>query len=286
MGSFIFKIFLSLLLIFSFIADVFAVKNLVSSGGFNSKPGKELEIIPGTSWHWQLSGRLKKNIDVKLFDIDLIENDIETIQGLRDRGKIVICYFSAGTAENFRDGFDDIPEEIKGNPLEGFPDEFWLDIRDQRTRDYVNSRLDLAFSKSCDGVEPDNVDAYVNHSGFDLTASDQVKFNLFIAEEAHNRGLSVGLKNSLEIIPDLVDSFDWALNEQCEEFNECDTLLPFIQQNKAVFQAEYKKSFRKKKRRKKLCKRALKRKFNLNMYKISLNGKRFDCPKRLRNDSL
>ena len=53
------------------------------------------------------------------------------------------------------------------------------------------------------------------------------------------RGLSIGLKNDLDQIPDLVGDFDWALNEQCFEFDECDTLLPFIQAGKAVFGVEY-----------------------------------------------
>ena len=33
--------------------------------------------------------------------------------------------------------------------------------------------------------------------------------------------------------------FDWALNEQCFEYNECDQLLPFTQAGKAVFGVEY-----------------------------------------------
>ena len=33
--------------------------------------------------------------------------------------------------------------------------------------------------------------------------------------------------------------FDWALNEQCFQYNECDMLLPFINAGKAVFNTEY-----------------------------------------------
>jgi hypothetical protein len=49
----------------------------------------------------------------------------------------------------------------------------------------------------------------------------------------------VGLKNDLDQIPDLVAYFDWALNEQCFEFDECRLLLPFITAGKAVFGVEY-----------------------------------------------
>ena len=33
--------------------------------------------------------------------------------------------------------------------------------------------------------------------------------------------------------------FDWALNEQCFEYNECETLTPFINAGKPVFNTEY-----------------------------------------------
>lgn len=40
-------------------------------------------------------------------------------------------------------------------------------------------------------------------------------------------------------VADLVNWFDWTLNEECAAYNECDTLDPFLNQNKAVFQVEY-----------------------------------------------
>ena len=39
--------------------------------------------------------------------------------------------------------------------------------------------------------------------------------------------------------PDLLPYFDWALNEQCFEYAECETLLPFIEAGKPVFNVEY-----------------------------------------------
>jgi hypothetical protein len=103
----------------------------------------------------------------------------------------------------------------------------------------MQARLDLAVTKNCDGVEPDNVDAYSNNSGFNLTAADQLDYNRFLAAEAHTRGLSVGLKNDLDQVTDLLSDFDWALNEECFDWNECDMLRPFIQAGKAVFHVEY-----------------------------------------------
>jgi hypothetical protein len=103
----------------------------------------------------------------------------------------------------------------------------------------MRARLDLAVSKHCDGVEPDNVDGYTNNSGFPLTGATQLDYNRFLASEAHARNLSVGLKNDVDQVSQLVGSFDWALNEECFRYNECGTLQPFIDAGKAVFQVEY-----------------------------------------------
>ena len=42
---------------------------------------------------------------------------------------------------------------------------------------------------------------------------------------------------------DLVDEFDFAVNEQCHEFDECDAFVPFIERGKPVFNAEYAQEF-------------------------------------------
>lgn len=97
----------------------------------------------------------------------------------------------------------------------------------------MTDRLDLARNKSCDGVEPDNIDVYsqVNSGGFKITYQDQLAYNTWLAQEAHIRGLSIGLKNDVDQVRDLVSHFDWAINEQCWEYNECNTLQPFIAGN-------------------------------------------------------
>jgi hypothetical protein len=60
-----------------------------------------------------------------------------------------------------------------------------------------------------------------------------------MANEAHARGLSVALKNDLEQVVELVDYFDFSINEQCHEFGECDLLAAFIASGKPVLNAEY-----------------------------------------------
>jgi hypothetical protein len=175
-----------------------------------------------------------------MYDIDLFDAPQSVIDALHGDGRIVICYFSAGSYEDWRPDAAGFPQSVRGEPLDGWPGESWLDIRDlDALRPIMQARLDLAVQKACDGVEPDNVDGYSNNSGFPLTASDQLAYNIWLADEAHKRGLSIGLKNDLDQVPDLLPYFDWALNEQCFEYDECDTLLPFIQAGKAVFGVEY-----------------------------------------------
>lgn len=195
---------------------------------------------PGTSWQWQLEGKIDTSVRADMYDIDLYETPRATIRKLKSRNIVVICYFSAGTWENWRTDAARFPKAVIGSPMTDWPDESWLDIRRiDILAALIGARLDLAKEKGCDGVEPDNVDGYINSSGFPLTSADQLKFNRWLAAQAHARGLSVGLKNDTDQIPDLVGNFDWALNEQCFEYDECDALKPFIRAGKAVFGVEY-----------------------------------------------
>ena len=192
-----------------------------------------------TTWQWQLQGTINTAYAVDLYDIDLFDTPATLIASLQASGKRVICYFSAGSFEDFRPDAANFQSQDLGNPLGGFPDERWLDIRSASVLAIMEARLDIAVDKGCDGVEPDNVDGFVNNTGFNLTSGDQLTFNRTIANEAHERGLSVGLKNDLDQISDLISFFDFQVNEQCHEFDECAALDGFIAAGKPVFNAEY-----------------------------------------------
>ncbi len=196
-----------------------------------------------TTWQWQLAGTVNAAYSVDVYDIDLFDVSASTIASLQAAGKRVICYFSAGSFEDFRSDASRFLQEVLGNTLEGFADERWLDIRSSNVLDIMSDRLGIAVQKGCDGVEPDNVDGYVNNSGFDLTAADQLAFNRRIANAAHERGLAVALKNDLDQILDLIAYFDLSVNEQCHEFDECSLLQPFVTGGKPVLNAEYDSRF-------------------------------------------
>jgi hypothetical protein len=205
------------------------------------------------TWQWQIQGKLDTSFNVDMYDIDLFDTTPAQIQALKDEGRIVVCYFSAGTYEGWRgdwkvhfpvvgeDSYSGNEKPFAGNMADW--DERWLDIREiDLLAPIMRGRLQLAKDNGCDAVEPDNVDAYTNgdETLLALTGSDQLKYNRWLADEAHAVGLSIGLKNDVDQLEDLVDDFDWALNEQCFSYDECQGYVDhFVAQGKAVFGVEY-----------------------------------------------
>ena len=207
-----------------------------ADGGTGGLPWRP---APGTSWQIQLSGALDTTVGAAIYDVDLFDQPAAAIAALHALDRKVICYFSAGSYEDWRPDRDAFPAAVLGNPLQGWPGEWWLDVRAQAVRDVMAARMDLAVQKGCDGVDPDNVDGYANGSGFPLAAADQLDYNRFLASAAHARGLAVGLKNDLDQVADLVAAFDWAIDEQCFQYDECSLLQPFTAAGKPVFEIEY-----------------------------------------------
>ncbi len=177
------------------------------------------------------------------------------VSAIHANGAKAICYIDAGTAESFR---PDYPQYVAfntncdgclfGRPVSGFRNEFWLNINnDQGQRDFIlgqiANRLDRCAANRFDGVEMDVVDAWSNRTGLTISADTQLLFNTALANLAHSNGLTVALKNDVEQVPDLAPYFDYAINEQCEQYNECGNYTTyFATAGKAVFQVEYKLS--------------------------------------------
>ena len=195
---------------------------------------------PETSWQWQLSGALDLTVDADVYDVDYETTTQQDVDTLKGSGRRLVCYLSVGSWEEFRGDAGVFPEAVLGKPLDGWPDERWLDIR--RTDDILPvmaARMDVCAAKGFDAVEADNVDGYINESGFPLTADDQLAYNRAVAGLAHERGMSVALKNDIDQIPELVDDFDFAVNEECRRYRECEAYAPFAEAGKAVLHVEY-----------------------------------------------
>jgi hypothetical protein len=194
---------------------------------------------PHTTWQWQLTGRLNQSVPAKMFDIDLFDNSASVVAALHRQGAHVICYLDVGTWENFRPDAGKFPKSVLGKP-NGWPGERWLDIRQLSVLEPImRARMELCKHKGFDGIEPDNVDGYENDTGFPLTSSEQLTYNKWVARTAHSLGLSVALKNDVDQASQLEPYFDFALDEQCFQYNECYKLRPFVAAHKAVFEVEY-----------------------------------------------
>lgn len=232
-----------------------------------------------TTWQWQLQGAINTAYDADVYDIDLFDVSTDVIDTLHTDGRIVMCYFSAGSWERFRDDANDFPKYTRGKKLDGYADERWLDIRFPEVHALMRKRLDLAVNKGCDAVEPDNMQGYLEDTGHDFTQTDQLAYNRIIANEARMRGLGVALKNDLDQIPDLLDYFDLAVNEQCFEYDECDPLDAFVGAGKAVLGAEYSNLFvDNPTQRDTMCQAALSRDFRVLVLPVDLNDAfRYSC---------
>ncbi|GHF28533.1 hypothetical protein GCM10018790_02450 [Kitasatospora xanthocidica] len=203
--------------------------------------GARWQPAPGLAWQWQLGGgTVDQSVDVPVYDIDGFENDASVVAALHAKGRKVICYINAGSWENFRPDSAAFTKALQGSDT-GWKGEKWFDIRKlDQLKPLMAARFDMCKSKGFDAIEPDTIEAYNQNSGFPLTPDDQIKYNRMLAQLAHERGLAIGLKNDLDQIPALLPDFDFAVNEECSQFNECDRVAPFVKAGKAVFHVEYK----------------------------------------------
>ncbi|GAC1391483.1 MAG: endo alpha-1,4 polygalactosaminidase [Candidatus Saccharimonadales bacterium] len=195
---------------------------------------------PQISWQWQLSTPVDQSIDAQMYDIDMFSNDESVVQALHSKGRHVVCYISAGSVEDWRPDAGEFPREVIGKDYTGWPGERWLDIRrNDLIAPIMEKRLDECKAKGFDSVEPDNINGYSQDTGFPLTATDQIKYNIWWADAAHKRGLSIGLKEDPDQANELVSYYDWALDEECFEFGGCEKMIVFTSAGKAVFNTEY-----------------------------------------------
>ncbi len=199
-------------------------------------------------WHWQLSEDFVYPRDIvdgaRVYDIDGEYATADTVAKLHALGQDVkvICYFDAGVFENYRSDAAKFPQSIIGNKDVGWEGSYWLDIRqtDILLPIMRDRMVTWCKNKGFDAIEPDETEVWSNNSGFNITKEQNNFYNRKIAEMAHELGLSVGLKGNTTEATDLWPYFDWTLNEECWQYDECSILKSsFIDHGKAVFNVEY-----------------------------------------------
>lgn len=193
-----------------------------------------------TPWQWQLQGKVDTSIAASVYDVDGFETSKATVRTLHRQGRKAICYLDVGSWESYRPDAGRFPASVIGKRYEGFPDESWLDVRRYLVfAAPLRARIAMCARKGFDAVEPDNLAGWENKTGFDITAADQLRFNRWIARQVHARGMAVALKNDGTQARQLLGSFDFAIVEQCFQYEECGLYRPFVDAGKAVFEAEY-----------------------------------------------
>lgn len=216
-----------------------------------------------STWQWQLNpdaGQtgINTGIVADMYDIDGYSNDatvvskLKSLPGTSVASRAVTCYITAGTLENWRPDSELLDPQILGNPYSGFVDERWIDIRQlSKLRPWLEAKMDMCKAKGFDAVEFDNVDGWstANKTGLNITPEDEVAFIVYMSWATHERGMSMALKSDVEQVPQVLDYVDFAVVEECFEYQECTRNDPnsdgtygydlFINAGKPVFEVEY-----------------------------------------------
>lgn len=193
---------------------------------------------PLSTWQIQLTGTLDTTVAARVYISDL-ETPVSVIRGLHNAGRIVICYFSGGTMEPFRDDASRFPPDSLGTPLPSYPDERWVDVRNATVRSIMLERMAKAASVECDGVHPSGLAAFLTTTGFDFTRAEQVAYDRWLTTAAHALGLSIGLVDGdASLSQELLADFDWTVVWSCLGTN-CPSAAPFVGAGKAAFLIEY-----------------------------------------------
>jgi hypothetical protein len=231
---------------------------------------------PELTWQLQfVNAPIDTSVDADVYKIDLFDNTPSVVAGLRKKGRKVVCYLNAGAWEDWRPDARRYPDAVMGRGYDGWTGERWLDIRRiDLLAPILLARLDLCRDKGFDGVMLDNVNSYTNRTGFPLTGADQLRFNVWMANEAHARGLAVGMNNNAEQARELAPYFDWALAEGCLSEGSCKALKPFVDSGKPVVVIEYTES---RARLAGLCRQAAAQQFSVLAKKRELDAYRMDC---------
>ena len=191
------------------------------------------------TWYWQLTGRVDNAVNAQAYDIDGFESSAHELAALHRLHRHAICYIDAGTWEDWRPDAGAFPRGVLGRP-NGWPGERWLDVRRVSVLEPImRARFQMCHRKRFDAIEADNIDGFENHTGFAITARDQLAYDRWLARTAHGMGLAIFQKNDPEQARALEPYFDGALDEQCNQYRECSAFHVYLAAGKPVLNAEY-----------------------------------------------
>lgn len=201
--------------------------------------------IPGNGTTYQIeyqypNNKLDTSDPAQVYDVDWQDTTAAQVSALHAHGRHAMCYVSVGTWENWRPDASTFPKSAIGNRDGGWAGERWLDIRQTAVLEPIeDARFAICKSKGFDGVDPDNLDGFENHSGFPLTYAEQLAYDVWVAQDVHARGMTVSQKGDNDQVNDLYKYFDFAVVEQCFVQHFCNEYQVYSKQNHLVVDVEY-----------------------------------------------
>lgn len=170
------------------------------------------------------------------------------VEALHAAGHYAVCYVTVGAYElGFPDDHGFAPADYghrqRRYQMQGYPNEWWLDIRGfRRYRAGVSSSLHGAAVNIAagmarrfrwcalegqDAVEADDITAYENPGvtgvaggGWHVTHADELGFERWLSVTAHHDGLAILQKNDPQDAAVDAPHFDGALSEQCNHYDD------------------------------------------------------------------
>ena len=89
----------------------------------------------------------------------------------------MVCYMNAGGWEEWRPDAGEFPTGIIGDDLNDWEVERWLDVRRVNIlASIMEPQMNSCRYEGFDGIEPDNIDRFLNDTGYDLTSKDQLAY--------------------------------------------------------------------------------------------------------------
>ncbi|MGW5658787.1 endo alpha-1,4 polygalactosaminidase [Streptomyces sp. NPDC003758] len=95
------------------------------------------------------------------------------------------------------------------------------DAKRQRIAAKLNTWIDECAAKGYKAVEPDNYDTFTRFPDY-LTARQAEALMKLLSAHAHEKGLAIAQKNTVELVADRASvGLDFAVVEECGQWNEC-----------------------------------------------------------------
>lgn len=161
------------------------------------------------------------------------------IEKLQNEGISAICTINAGYVWTTDPDYDQFRVSMMGKLVWSDNDPHWIDIRNTGVRALMQARMTLAKEIGCKGVVTTDMELWYNDTGFYISYGDQLVYNRWLADTAHQIGLSIGMRNAFFQVTDLVGWYDFGLVEDCLNSGDCETYIPFISAGKPVLDIEF-----------------------------------------------